>query len=141
MDLRFLPLPSLVPCRTGFCAFQEPSCHYLLSVPALWTGHPYTTFAIRLGKTSLRSLPSTKTIPSKGSAAGSGLHQLELIIAMGKNVFSFLLALYIFFRTDPSGTRPVSKYFHNAINNLRANATMPTRRILLPPDPNRFIYH
>ena len=31
--------------------------------------------------------------------------------------------------TAPSGITPCSRYFHSAINTLRASATMPTRRM------------
>jgi hypothetical protein len=33
----------------------------------------------------------------------------------------------------PSGTIPCSTYFHSAINSLRAKATIPMRRMRLPP--------
>ena len=41
----------------------------------------------------------------------------------------------------PSGTSPVSRYFHNATNSFRANATIPTFRARAFPAPNRAEYH
>jgi len=47
----------------------------------------------------------------------------------------------VLFRSAPSGTTPVSRYLHSAINSFRANATIPTRRDRLLPAPNRSSNH
>jgi hypothetical protein len=41
----------------------------------------------------------------------------------------------------PAGGSPVSRYFHNAINSVRAKATIPIFRMRLFPSPNRLWYH
>ena len=45
------------------------------------------------------------------------------------------------FSCAPSGTTPVSRYRHNAINSLRASATIPIRRRRFPLPPKRRWYH
>jgi hypothetical protein len=41
----------------------------------------------------------------------------------------------------PAGISPRSRYFHNAMNSLRASATMPIFRAAPLPVPNRRAYH
>src|SRR5712692_7203038 len=45
------------------------------------------------------------------------------------------------FSCAPSGTTPVSRYRHSAINSLRASATIPIRRSRFPLLPKRRWYH
>jgi hypothetical protein len=46
----------------------------------------------------------------------------------------------LLFKYAPSGTAPVSRYFHNSINNFRARATIPIRLTRLLPSAKRRTY-
>lgn len=74
----FLPFLCLFPRHSVLCwpVFRRYRNHPVTTFyPCRFVDRaPYTTFAIRRGKTSLRSLPSTKTIPLtriKGSLGAS----------------------------------------------------------------------
>jgi len=51
-----------------------------------------------------------------------------------------LETIQLFFKYAPSGTTPVSKYFHNSINNFLARATIPIRLTRLLPSAKRRLY-